>query len=64
MKNNIFPLKKKERKAQSATDDTFRSKLIAKQHQSTDELCAHYVFTLIVSGLKALSVNETPELIS
>lgn len=44
-------------------DDTFRTKLLAKQPQSTDELCAHYVFTLIVSGLKALSANETAELI-
>lgn len=52
-----------KKRAESPTDDTFRTKLLAKQHQSTDELYAHYVFTLIVSGLKALSANETAELI-
>lgn len=49
---------------ESPTDDTYRTKLLAKHSQSQiDEICAHYVFTLIVSGLKALSANETAELI-
>lgn len=53
----------KKKRVESPTDDTFRTKFLAKQHQSTDELYAHYVFKLIVSGLKALSANETEELI-
>lgn len=53
--NVIFPSQKR------VTNDG--TEQLAKQYPSIDELCTHYVFTLIVSGLKTLSPNETAELI-
>lgn len=52
--NLIFPF-------QSPTNDG--TEQLAQQYLSIDELCTHYVFTLIVSSLKTLSPNETAELI-